>query len=292
MSGKLFSQPTNVNPKEFVNICERNISRVSNKLDDYLTRQDEKNIHDIRTSVRRLDACYQTLPKKLRGRKQMKKFVKKSKDLFKINSQIRDFDIITELIGKNNTEHGSRNSLVLNFENRRAQKLENAKVIAMGLRKLPLPKVKKKSVPKAKLTKRFNKLISKLGGRIQLNLPLVTTDPDKVAELHELRKDCKKLRYLLELVSHDNSSGNIISKMEEELQNMQDLLGAVHDCDATVVYLKRQKRQKTNEIIEDIVQERKKRYENFLAHFKSNIMNNKHSSFMLGIPKMLPSSER
>ena len=25
----------------------------------------------------------------------MKKFVKKSKDLFKINSQIRDFDIIT-----------------------------------------------------------------------------------------------------------------------------------------------------------------------------------------------------
>ena len=99
MSGKLFSQPINVNPKEFVNICERNISRVNNKLDDYLIRQDEKNIHDIRTSVRRLDACYQTLPKKLRGRKQMKKFVKKSKDLFKINSQIRDFDIITELIG-------------------------------------------------------------------------------------------------------------------------------------------------------------------------------------------------
>ena len=292
MSVKLFGQPTNVNPKEFVNICERNFSRVSNKLDDYLTRQDEKNIHDIRTSVRRLDACYQTLPKKLRGRKQMKKFVKKSKDLFKINSQIRDFDILTELIGKNNTEHGSRNSLVLNFENRRAQKLENAKVIAMGLRKLSLPKVKKKSVPKAKLTKRFNKLISKLGGRIQLDLPLVTTDPDKVAELHELRKDCKKLRYLLELVSDDNSSGNIISKMEEELQNMQDLLGAIHDCDATVVYLKRQKRQKTNEIIEDIVQERKKRYEKFLAHFKSNIMNNKHSSFMLGIPKMLPSSER
>jgi CHAD domain-containing protein len=292
MSGKLFSQPINVNPNEFVNICERNISRVSNKLDDYLTHQDEKNIHDIRTSVRRLESCYQTLPKKLRGRKQMIKFVKKSKDLFKINSQIRDFDIITELIGKNNTEHGSKNSVVLSFENRRAQKLENAKVIAMGLRKLPLPKVKKKSVSKAMLTKRFNKLISKLGGRIQLNLPLVTTDPDKVAELHELRKDCKKLRYLLELVSHDNSSGNIISKMMEELQNMQDLLGAIHDCDATVVYLKRQKRQKTNEIIEDIMQERKKRYENFLAHFKSNIMNNKHSSFMRGIPKMLPSSER
>ncbi len=38
---------------------------------------------------------------------------------------------------------------------------------------------------------------------------------------------------------------------------MQDLLGAIHDCDATVVYLKRQKRQKTNEIIEDIMREEK-----------------------------------
>ena len=73
MSGKLVSQPVNVNPKKFVNICERNISRVNNKLDDYLTSQDEKNIHDIRTSIRRLDACYKTLPKKLQKRKQNEK---------------------------------------------------------------------------------------------------------------------------------------------------------------------------------------------------------------------------
>jgi CHAD domain-containing protein len=280
MSGKLIAQPVNVNPEKFVDICERNISRVSNKLDDYITSQDERNIHDIRTSVRRLDVCYKTLPKKLRRGKRMKKFVNKSKDLFRINSQVRDFDIITELIGKNNTEHGSRNSLVLNFENRRAQELENAKVIAMGLRKLPLPKVKKKSISTAKLTKRFNKLTSKFGSRIQLNLPLVMTDADKVAELHEMRKDCKKLRYLLELVSHDSSSDNILSKMEGELQNIQDLLGAIHDCDATVAYLNRQKHQKRDEIIENIIEERNKRYENFLDHFDSNIMNNRHRYFL------------
>jgi CHAD domain-containing protein len=292
LASKLVSQPINVNPKKFVDICERNISRVSNKLDDYLTRQDEKNIHDIRTSIRRLNACYMTLPKKLRKRKQMKKFVNKSKELFKINSQVRDFDIITELIGKINAHRGNKNGADVNFENRRARKLENAKAIAVELRKLPLTKVKKKSVSTAKLTKRFNIQISKYGNRIQLNLPLVTTDVNKVAELHELRKDCKKLRYLLELVSHDNSSDNIISKMEEELQKMQDLLGAIHDCDATAAYLKRRKLQNKNEIIEAILQERKKRYENFLAHFKSSIMNNKHSTLTLGMQEMLPNSEK
>ena len=110
------------------------------------------------------------------------------------------------------------------------------------------------------------------------------TDADKVAELHEMRKDCKKLRYLLELVSHDSSSDNILSKMEGELQNIQDLLGVIHDCDATVAYLNRQKHQKRNEIIENIIEERNKRYENFLDHFNSNIMNNRHSSLMLGMP--------
>jgi len=37
-----------------------------------------------------------------------------------------------------------------------------------------------------------------------------------------------------------------VSKLEEELQNMQALLGAIHDRDAAVAYLKRQtKLQKT-----------------------------------------------
>ena len=58
-------------------------------------------------------------------------------------------------------------------------------------------------------------------------------------KLHEMRKDCEKLRYLLELVPHDKSSDKDVSKLEEELQNMQALLGAIHDRDAAVAYLKR-----------------------------------------------------
>jgi CHAD domain-containing protein len=286
MSAKRVSQPVNVDPKKFVNICQRNISTVSNRLDDYITSQDEKNIHDIQTSVRRLDACYKTLPKKLHKKKQIKKFVNKSKKLFNINSQVRDFDVITELVKRNNPKDESGNRVDFkNFENRRSLKLEKAKAVAVGLRKLPVPNVKKNSVPTAKLNKRFNKLINKFGSRIQLNLPSVMTDSDKVAELHEMRKDCDKLQYLLELVPHGNSSHTNLSQLEEELQNMQDLLGAIYDHDATAAYLKRQKKhQRRNDIVENILQERKKRYENFLIHCKSDITNNNHS-LLLGIAR-------
>ena len=286
MSTQHSGQTVKIDVKKFVNACKRNISRVSNKLDEYLASPDEKNIHDIRTSVRRLDACYKTLPKKIRNKKQVKTYMDKSRELFKINSQIRDFDVITDLIRKNNPENGNGNRMDLTkFENRRATKLKEAKVVAVGLRKLSEPIVDKGSISAGKLTKRYNKLISNFGSRIQLNLPLVIADADKVNELHEMRKDCKKLRYLLELVPHSKSSDKNMSKLEEELQNMQDLLGAIHDCDAAVDHLKRQtKRQRRNDIIEHIVQERKRRYEDLLLHCKSDITNNQYNSLLLSIP--------
>ena len=285
-------QTVKIDVKKFVNACKRNISRVNNKLDEYITNPDEKNIHDIRTSIRRLDACYKTLPKKIRNKKQIKTYVDKSRDLFKINSQIRDFDVITDLITNNNSKHETGNGNGNNMhqtklENRRVSKLKEAKVVAVGLRKLSVPKVDKNNISAGKLIKRYNKLISNFGSRIQLNLPLVMTDADKVNELHEMRKDCKKLRYLLELVPHGKSTGKNVSKLEEELENMQDLLGAIHDCDAAVAYLKRQtKRQRRKDIIEHIVQERKKRYEDFLIHCKSDITNNQYNSLLLSIPRL------
>ena len=287
MSTQHSGQSVKIDVKKFVNACKRNISRVNNKLDEYLASPDEKNIHDIRTSVRRLDACYKTLPKKIRNKKQVRTYVDKSRELFKINSQIRDFDVITDLIRKNNPENGDGNKMDLTkFENRRASKLKEAKVVAVGLRKLSVPKVDRVSITAGKLTKRYNKLISNFGSRIQLNLPLVIEDADKVNELHEMRKDCKKLRYLLELIPQGKSSDKNMSKLEVELQNMQDLLGAIHDCDAAVAHLKRQtKRQRRNDIIEHIVQVRKKRYEDFLIHCKSDITNNQYNSLLLSIPR-------
>ena len=161
-------QTVKIDVKKFVNACKRNISRVNNKLDEYITNPDEKNIHDIRTSIRRLDACYKTLPKKIRNKKQIKTFVDKSRDLFKINSQIRDFDVITNLITNNNSKHETGNGNGNNMhqtklENRRVSKLKEAKVVAVGLRKLSVPKVDKNNISAGKLIKRYNKLISNFG---------------------------------------------------------------------------------------------------------------------------------
>ena len=59
-----------------------------------------------------------------------------------------------------------------------------------------------------------------------------------------MRKDSKKLRYLLELGSHQNINSidnNEIHKMITELEDIQDMLGSIHDIDITIAHLKKKK---------------------------------------------------
>src|SRR4051812_30215632 len=76
-----------------------NILRVDDRLDKYLIDPNENNIHDIRTSTRRLEAAFLASPKQMRNKK-ITQYVKESKRLFKANSEIRDFDVIIEKVSQ------------------------------------------------------------------------------------------------------------------------------------------------------------------------------------------------
>ena len=86
-------------------------------------------------------------------------------------------------------------------------KLASARKIALSLRDLPVSRVSENEIPAKQLEVRFNKVVLGLRQRIELDLPIVLANVNKIEELHELRKTCKKLRYLLELLelaSHQN----------------------------------------------------------------------------------------
>jgi CHAD domain-containing protein len=115
-----------------------------------------------------------------------------------------------------------------------------------------------------------------------LNLPIVVNDSEKVTELHELRKDCKKLRYLLELLPDSNSKDqtgemdDYVSKLMEKLESVQDILGIIHDYDTIIAYLRRRKGTGTrstlvNSIIAQLNQERQNKYEEFVKFTKADL---------------------
>ena len=230
--------------KQVVANLKRNIQRVDNRVDNYLNDANENNIHDTRTAIRRIDASFRILPKRMRSKSKIRTYLATSKKLFKINSQIRDYDIIYERLEKYSSDPTYPNLVDL-LKRRRKTKLIAARKIALSLTHIPVPYITENDISTKKLETRFDKLVNKFKERIEFNLPIVLTNIDKIRELHEMRKDCKKLRYLLELLPDQNNRQNAdnntkhAQKMITELEDIQGMLGAIHDSDTRIAYLRR-----------------------------------------------------
>jgi CHAD domain-containing protein len=201
-------------------------------------------------------------------------YITASKQLFKINSQVRDYDIIYGKLEKYSSEP-VYTKLTEALKKRRNAKLRKARKIAMLLRKLPSPKINEDDISNKKLQKRFTKVISKFSDRIELNFPVVLTNADKIRELHEMRKDCKKLRYMLEILPNQD---NEIAKTITGLEEAQDMLGVIHDDDITISYLRRLRQpEKVHHILEGVISERNQKYEEFVEFSKRNLSKSKEN---------------
>ena len=265
-----------ISSKSFITKLQENTKRVDKRVSDYLNDSNEPNIHDIRTAIRRVDASFRSLPKKISKKGKVYDYASLSKQLFKINSQVRDYDIIYGKLEKYSSEP-IYTELTEALKKSRDAKLRKARKIAISLRKLSSPKIDEDDISNKKLQKRFTKVISKFSDRIELNLPIVLANANKIRQLHEMRKDCKKLRYLLEILPNQD---NEIAKTITELEEVQDILGAIHDDDITVSYLRRLRQpKKVHHILEGVISERNKKYEEFVEFSKRNLSNSKENFF-------------
>ena len=286
-----------INMDTFFDNYIHNIQKVDNRLDEYIKDPNEKNIHDMRTAIRRLEASYISSPKQIRKRKIIE-YVIKSKHLFAINSEIRDFDIILEKLTKEGQldiqQLEQIEKSIIKSKNR---KLKKALSIARDLRKVNAPHLDNYnnkydlSILQKKITKRYNKIVGKFANKIEKNIPIVISSSEKLDELHEVRKDSKKLRYLLELLlnNRDRYEGNIdknsvkgennhsneqnVGNLIEQLKKIQDMLGNTHDYDITIAYLKQHDRQKNGVTKMNLILQRKNKYDQFVHYYKSTISN-------------------
>ena len=253
--------------KLFIKRYENIMEKFSKRLDDYIADPNEEIIHDIRIAIRRIESAHRILPNKIRRMLEIQEYVAETKMLFKINTQIRDFDIISVKLGK----HGIRYSeLVNHLKNKREIELKHAHRLSIKLKNKPLPKIKKKDLIEKKLNKRFQKVLTKLIVEIQQNIPIVIADDKKIEELHKLRKEFKKLRYSLELISNKAEPSESI----KSLKKIQDSLGEIHDCDIMLDYLREVKGpNELSDVIRNEIMERREKYQQFVQSFHDEKLN-------------------
>lgn len=213
----------------FQKIFQEKQQKSKKRLDEYIQEQGEDQIHNLRTSIRRLVSTYLILPNSCK-RNKTDDFVSSYKSLFKKNSTIRDYDIIISKLLK----HGlSENSDTIKFiVKQKEKKLKEALKYAKKIRAKTPHQIKIGNSEKT--NKKYDKTIFSLITKIQEHIPVVASDESKIEELHTMRKNVKKLRYVLELAPN----GSYIHVVDS-MKLLQKYLGDIHDCDIAITFLKK-----------------------------------------------------
>jgi CHAD domain-containing protein len=233
----------------------QNIGRVNRRLKAYLAKpDDEDNIHDVRVSIRRLDATFSLLPKKVRRRHRAS--MEKYREFLKASSKARDCDIIAgrlSALGELDTS---------DLQRKKKTELAKANRLAQPLKKLPPIKL-----DGAQDDKRVAKVVRRLAERIGKTTPVVLSVSGKIEELHRLRKDFRKLRYVLEVVPPGDKKWYMKKAIGRvvELDEVQALLGLIHDSDVTIEYLRSRKERR---LLNQEIANRMQLYKKFVRYMK------------------------
>ncbi len=219
---------------QFLGEYERLVDRVNRTLRDYLGDPGSSQTQDLRASVRRLDAAIRLLPKSTRREKAVDRCHERCKELLRETSRIRDIDILLHRIAERSADSTVR-LIIDNLREERGEFVDRSVRAAWKLFERHPPKLGKKDLPR--FARRIETVMLRLDEEIGCELRASLADESNVNELHSLRKDCKRLRYTLELLHSAEDRPQLISL----LRRWQDILGEIRDMDVRMDYLSRAK---------------------------------------------------
>ncbi len=210
----------------------RHAARVAERTAAWAADPGPGSARGVRTAARRLEAAWKLLPRRARGGAGSgpAAFRRRCRRLFGLCGPIRDMDAAAERL-RGAGEDAAAPLAVL--EELRGRALRRARGAASALLAGgPPPGVPGGAGPDAGAQARFEREAVRLIRRMGRDMPAVASDPALVERLHRLRKDCKKLRYLLEVASAPPGEGAPAIPLLAKLKRLQRVLGAVRDCDA------------------------------------------------------------
>lgn len=233
---------------------------LSKRIDAFLDNQDPDNVHDLRTASRRLLACIQILPGSLRKKARVRKFSARLEELIRRNAGARDVDIILSKVSSY-SDSSLHRELLSRLTNQRLKNLKRGLRLALVVKNAKRGSLSLGSLSDEELQRRFEKVNRKLESKIRERLPIVLGDPAKKGELHQLREESRRLRYVLDIAETPETSGPM-----HLLRSWQDILGIIHDSDIMIAFLQREKLSpEVQDLLRVEVIERNANYEKFAS---------------------------
>lgn len=253
-----------ITPRSYLENFEKSEKIVGQKVKAYLEEPSEENVHDLRTSIRRLLTVSNILPKKIREQKEPRKRLESCERLLRLNAGARDADIMLSKLPHHGDDPAFAKLAKGLTEDRKAS-IRKAFRIASDIT-YEKTQIKTSDISPKQVQKRFKKTVNTLSKKLKNHLAVVVKDPKNSNELHKLREDSRRLRFTMEM---DDSPET--SKLVPVLEKWQDVLGKIRDSDIFISHFKKQHNfPEINDVLEHEKLGRHENYEKFLEVAKES----------------------
>lgn len=238
------------------NAMRRRYDLFAKRLEAYLSGPGEEQLHDLRTSIRRLESTYGALPKSERPAR-CGKLVSAARGLFRGTGPLRDSDVISGMLIKLGVPADSE--AVVKLCRGREGTLGDALFRARKIAALKPLSGAVDRIDRHKMASKRRRMIWSLFDDVRGISVTVTSDESRVEELHAMRKMVKRLRYLLEdetqyrtycrvaaATPGSDACGCIVdppdydaslSRVLDSVRQVQESTGIIHDCDIALQYV-------------------------------------------------------
>lgn len=220
-------------------------------------------IHDLRVTARRIQVMRRLLPRNIRMSQTAKRFDLLLRSVLKRTSQLRDLDTLMSTLKEHRTSLPG--DLLVRLQNQRSDAAARAKAACDLLGDSPPPDVNPAEIKGKRLSRRLRKS-AKTHGRASVSLLAeVLKDESKVEELHSLRLEVKKLRYLLELSDRNTPELDVVTRWQESL-------GSIHDLDVAMNFLRERDLPLKGWALDELRRDRHRKYLKFIGEYRTDSM--------------------
>jgi CHAD domain-containing protein len=145
-----------ITPQSYSQSLSKSEKLVSDKVRAYIREPSEENVHDLRTSVRRLLTAANVLPKKIRRQREFKRHLESYAKLLRLNAKVRDVDIILAKL-PNHGDDPNLSILATQLKEIRESPLKRAKRFASSIKDKTDVIVEARELSSPLIQKRFRK---------------------------------------------------------------------------------------------------------------------------------------
>ncbi len=220
---------------DFVRHYRRCLITLQERLEKCILLPGVEEIHDLRTAIRRFRVASGLLPKSLRKKKRAVEYISACRKLFRATTRTRDMDIIGERIAAY-SNGGVQAELSRLTAKTRAADIRTIQMYGKSVRLTRPPAISSGRINRKKLNRRVDRILRDLTASCDDQLRKVVGDIDNTEALHALRKNVKRLRYVLELFPENRKIAGMLKTFSE----WQRVLGSIRDIDITIDYLDRE----------------------------------------------------